>query len=101
MNEQEMMEWAKKAQPNINWEYVHGNCVVSALLVTSSGAGYYIGRLCLSTEYMEFGFPEPYSRESGYYREKQDAQDALDLQLYEERDCEENKYAKSTGGLPS
>jgi predicted RNA-binding Zn-ribbon protein involved in translation (DUF1610 family) len=42
--------------------------------VLSSAAGYYIGFLCPNCG--------PYSRESGYYRSREDAQRALDSEFY-------------------
>jgi predicted RNA-binding Zn-ribbon protein involved in translation (DUF1610 family) len=42
--------------------------------VLKSAAGYYIGFFCPNCG--------PYSRESGYYRTQEDAQKALDNELY-------------------
>lgn len=45
---------------------------ISELKVLQSNAGYYIGRT-ITDEYGE----QPYSRESGYYRNKETAESAL------------------------
>lgn len=47
---------------------------ITELQVLRSAAGYYIGRMCNEG---------PYSRDSGYYRERKDAQMALDIGEYE------------------
>ena len=52
-------------------------CECQAVLdieVLSSAAGYYIGFLCPNCG--------PYSRASGYYRSREDAQHALDSEFY-------------------
>ena len=46
----------------------------SELMVLSSGAGYYIGRLYTEEE----GFQVPGTRESGYFRTAEEAQEKLD-----------------------
>jgi hypothetical protein len=43
--------------------------------VCQSAAGYYVGFMCYECE-------EPYSRESGYYNTKAEAQEALDNKTY-------------------
>ena len=47
---------------------------ISELKVLQSAAGYYIGRLYLTSNYES----EPYSRESNYFRDPHVAQKALD-----------------------
>lgn len=53
--------------------------------VMRSNAGYYIGYGCIDPEY---GWEEPYSRESGYYRTREDAEQ--DLFHYTPRDTQFN-----------
>lgn len=43
--------------------------------VMSSAAGYYVGYGYIDPDY---GFEEPYSRESGYFKTSEEAQAALD-----------------------
>ena len=49
------------------------------LQVCQSGAGYYIGTMCCIDvdTYDDIGHCQPYSRESGYYKTKEEAQAAL------------------------
>ena len=49
------------------------------LQVCHSNAGYYIGTMCcLDVDtFEELGHCQPYSRESGYYKSKEEAQAAL------------------------
>jgi hypothetical protein len=47
--------------------------------VMRSAAGFYIGYGYFDPEW---GFEEPYSRESGYFRTHEDAQKALDVGAY-------------------
>jgi hypothetical protein len=51
------------------------------LEVLHSAAGYYIGTRCHTVGCDEAGLP--YSRESGYYKTKKEAQKALDDDWYE------------------
>jgi len=46
---------------------------ISQLKVLKSNAGYYIGRMCQD----EDGCMQPYSRESGYYRTREEAEHDL------------------------
>ena len=57
----------------------------SKLKVLKSNAGYYIGRTSINED---FGFEEPYSRESGYFRTLEEAE--LELKYY--RWEEKNSY---------
>jgi len=50
---------------------------ISKLQILYSNAGFYIGRLC-----HEEGETQPYSRESSYYKNRADAQSALDNNSY-------------------
>ena len=74
-----------------------GGDMVSDLQVMQSAAGFYIGRSYWDTE---FGFEGPYSRESGYYANKADAEADLAAQSFEVRDCIENNAAYKSGDLP-
>lgn len=67
------------------------NNVYSELKVLHSGAGYYIGRVD------KFG--APYSRESGYYRAFEAAENQL-KNGFVVRDCAENNFAYDSGALP-
>lgn len=70
---------------------------VSPLRVMQSAAGYYIGRSYFD---LEFGFDGPYSRESMYYANKEDAEADLAAKSFEVRDCVENNWAYDKGDLP-
>jgi hypothetical protein len=67
------------------------------LMVMKSAAGYYIGRAYWD---QEFGFEGPYSRESGYYPTKEEAEKAFKGMSFEIRDAIENNHAYEIGGLP-
>ena len=88
----ELSDYDTKLYPHI----IHGD-PVSDLMVMQSAAGHYIGR-----EYfdLELGFPAPFSRESGYYRTREEAQVALQAGHWEVRDCIENNAAYKNGTLP-
>jgi len=73
-----------------------GDCYVSNLQVMSTPAGYYIGRTCWDKE---FGYEEPYSRESGYMT-KEEAEKALKESGFEVRQCLENQMGYEAGTLP-
>lgn len=75
-------------------EFYGEDLCVTLRRVLRSGAGFYIGRLCWN---QEGGYTEPFSRESGYYRHESDAQNDLDRNAYERRDCLE---ASAWAGLP-
>ena len=64
------------------------------LKVIQSAAGYYIGR-----GWVEDGFEEPGSRESGYFGTEGQAMKALETG-FEVRDCAENNAAYDKGELP-
>jgi hypothetical protein len=87
-----MSDYDTKLYPH----FIHGD-PVSNLMVMQSAAGYYIGREYWDTE---FQFPGPYSRESGYYRTREEAQSALQSGDWEVRDCIENNAAYMNGTLP-
>ena len=75
-----------------------GNDQVSDLQILNSAAGWYIGRSYLDTEFGENEWP--YSRESGYYASKEEAENALDTDNFEVRRCIENDAAYANGSLP-
>lgn len=79
------------------WPIEHDDCFVSSLKVCQSGAGYYIGRMCLDKQR---GFEAPYSRESGYYPTEEMAARDLDRMTFTVRDCIENNAAYESGKLP-
>jgi hypothetical protein len=73
--------------------------LISELMILQSGAGYYIGRLCADlVEFAPNVFPEPYSRESGYYPTKESAEKAM-KEGFPLRDCVENNYGYANGML--
>ena len=72
-------------------------CWISKLMILKT-AVYYIGRMCLDRGEDGLPFPEPYSRESGYYRTKEEAERAL-AEGFIERDCVENNLAYTNGSL--
>lgn len=72
------------------------DCYLTGLHVCQSNAGYYIGRMCWDKE---GDFEEPFSRESGYYRKKEDAEKELH-EGFEVRECLENEWAYEEGHLP-
>lgn len=61
---------------------------ISNLMVLESAAGFYIGRTCESGK---DSFPMPYSRESGYYKTKEEAAKAL-VTGFIRRVASENEY---------
>lgn len=61
---------------------------ISNLMVLESAAGFYIGRTCESGK---DSFPMPYSRESGYYKSKEEAAKAL-VTGFTRRVADENAY---------
>jgi|VirMetMinimDraft_7_1064189.scaffolds.fasta_scaffold00928_12 hypothetical protein len=67
---------------------------VSDLQCLQSAAGWYIGRVCWNDE---FGFIEPYSRESEYFGNLEAAEVALASKSFEVRDCIENNWMYSNG----
>lgn len=73
-----------------------GEYVLTKLQVCSSAAGYYIGRMSWDKE---GEFEETGSRESGYFKTKEDASLAM-RRGFELRDCNENDYAY-TKGMPA
>lgn len=62
--------------------------------VLQSGAGYYIGTTCWDTE---LNFEDSGSRESDYFKTREEAQKALDTMDFEVRECMENQYAYEQG----
>ncbi len=74
----EIQKAARKDHPTIPWGIIHENIIISRIYVMQSAAGYYIGRCCL--EEMDDGFLlyQPWSRESGYFSTKEEAQKYLD-----------------------
>lgn len=79
------------------WPIEHADCFVGKLEVCCSGAGYYIGRMCLDKKH---GYTAPYSRESDYFPTEGAAADALRSMDFEVRDCIENNAAYEAGRLP-
>lgn len=71
---------------------------VSVLMVLRSAAGFYIGRMCLDKGEDGLPFPEPYGRESGYYKTREEAAFEL-FNGFVERDCVENNHAYANGTL--
>lgn len=61
---------------------------ISKLKVMQSNAGYYIGRYCIDED---DSFKPPYSRESGYYKSKEEAAKAL-VTGFIRRVADENAY---------
>lgn len=55
------------------------NECITPLKVMKSAAGYYLGHACYVEEDGGFKYEVPYSRESGYFRTKEEAQQALEL----------------------
>jgi len=72
---------------------------IGELRVMKSPAGWYIGRYCW-VKTTKFEYEEPYSRESGYFPTKEDAETELKGMSFEVRDCSENNYAYEQGTLP-
>ncbi len=77
---------------------------ISKLMVLQSAAGYYIGRMCADNpvpgwyaEYYDDVLEEPYYRDSGYFTTRRQAQQELDTQSYEVRQCVENDWARQHG----
>lgn len=89
---------AEKPSWAVSEELSDESCWVSELMVMRSNAGYYIGRACLDKRDDEYPFEEPYSRESGYFKSEEAAQDAL-AKGFVIRDCVENNFAYATGKL--
>jgi hypothetical protein len=58
------------------------------LEVCKSGAGYYIGRIFHNKE----GYMEPGSRETDYYKTKEEAENALQTNSWKWRDAPENRF---------
>lgn len=73
---------------------------VGPLEVLKSPAGWYIGRLCWVEDKHGDGYQEPLSRESDYYRAKEEAEAELKDMTFEVRDCVENNFAYEQGDLP-
>ena len=73
------------------------DCWISELHVMQSAAGYYIGRDCIDKT-DPFG-PEPYSRESDYFRTEEGARAAMGSGFIV-RDCVENNFAYDSGIIP-
>lgn len=60
----------------------HGDIYISEPIVMVSGAGYYIGMVCI--EYLlDEWVPQPYDRLSEYYKSNYAAQAILDLGVYD------------------
>lgn len=65
-----------------NGDHVADKAGYSDLQVLQSNAGYYVG----TTYTDEDGFTEPGSRDSGYFRVREDAEDFLDAVLAQDRE---------------
>jgi hypothetical protein len=74
-----------------------GGCWFTALEICRSAAGYYIGRMGWEEDW---GYAAPYTRESGYYKTAEAAQQALDDGTFVVRDCAENNVLYRSGALP-
>lgn len=74
---------------------------VGPLSVQQSAAGYYIGRMCwVEEKSCGLVYQDMYSRESGYYGTKEEAQEELTGMSFEIRDCVENNHAYAEGIIP-
>lgn len=72
-------------------------CFYSDLKVMRSPAGHYLGRSCWDKEHR---FEEPFSRESDYFKTKEEAELALKAG-FQVRECVENQRAYETGAIPA
>lgn len=63
--------------------------------ILKSNAGFYIGT---TVENEEYGFLEPYCRISGYYRNKQEAEEAMKSIKDNYRICNENMFCNEGRG---
>lgn len=72
----------------------------SNLMVLESGAGFYIGRMGFVVSKTIGEYPEPYSRESEYYPNKESAEEDLKSGEFGRISGIEDEYAKSIGNLP-
>lgn len=61
--------------------YIEDKGNYSELMVLQSGAGYYIGTIYHNPD----GYDEPGSRDSGYYRTREEAEKALKEEIWDQR----------------
>ncbi len=91
------------AYPSIVWESVVDSCgthlAVSKMTAMKSNAGHYLGRYCTEIEDGKPTFLEPYSRESGYYPDKETLLKAHAAEMLPVRDCVENNTLYDSGIL--
>ena len=77
--------------------HVVGDTRYSQLQVLSSNAGFFIGRLCWVEEDGLPGYQDMGSRETEYFKTREEAQRFLDSDTFDVRGCAENEFAYSQG----
>lgn len=80
-----------------------GTLLISNLRILHTPAGYYIGRVCVEMDesnesFIIPGYEEPYTRESGYFPNRDKAEKAL-AKGFSIRDCVENNLLYVNGTL--